>query len=86
MNYMTVKEFRELGFLQEVNRLLLHRAGLALEVIINDDGSEQFGGIWDCRDQPNGISYCPGVISKCKVKTVAALMKREPQGVDETIR
>ena len=33
---MSVKEFREEGYLQEVNRRVLHRAGLALEVLALD--------------------------------------------------
>lgn len=51
------KEFRELGFLQEVNRLFFHLHGLALEVVRNEDGSEDFGGVWDYRDDPEGIAF-----------------------------
>lgn len=54
---MSVKEFRELGFLQEVNRLFLHPLGMALEVTIKDDGEEKLGGILDCRDDPEGIIF-----------------------------
>ena len=56
-----IKEFREKGFLQELNRHFLHPLGLALEVIIKDDGTESLGGIWDYRDEPEGIWY--GVLS-----------------------
>ena len=52
-----IKEFRELGFLQELNRQFLHPMGLALEVIKDDDGNEKLGGIWDYRDDPEGIIY-----------------------------
>lgn len=54
---MTVKEFREQGYLQEVNRLFLHPLGLALEVVKEDDGSERFGEVWDERDDDEGIIY-----------------------------
>ncbi len=52
-----IKEFRELGFLQEVNRQFLHPLGLALEVIVDDKGNEKIGGVWDYRDDPQGIIY-----------------------------
>jgi len=55
---MSVKEFREKGYLQELNRQFLHPLGLALEVIINDETKdEHFGGIWDYRDDPEGMIY-----------------------------
>jgi hypothetical protein len=53
-----IKEFRELGFLQELNRQFLHPMGFALEVIVDDEtGEEQLGGIWDYRYDPEGIIY-----------------------------
>lgn len=57
MKRMTVKEFREIGYLQELNRQFLHPLGLALEVVVDDDGNESFGHIWDSRDDPEGIIY-----------------------------
>ena len=35
-NYMAIEEFKELGYLQEVNRLFFHPRGLALEVAHDD--------------------------------------------------
>lgn len=52
-----IKEFREFGFLQELNRLFLHPMGMALEVAIEEDGSEHIGDIWDQRDDPEGMHY-----------------------------
>lgn len=52
-----IKEFRENGYLQEVNRRFLHPLGLALEVFIDDDGNEKLGGIWDYREDKEGIYY-----------------------------
>lgn len=52
---MSAKEFRELGLLQEVNRLYLHPMGLALEIVVEDDGTEHFGEVWDYRADPEGM-------------------------------
>ena len=52
-----IKEFRKKGYLQELNRLFLHHLGLALEVIKDSDGIESLGGVWDCRDDQEGIYF-----------------------------
>jgi len=52
-----IKEFREMGLIAEVNRAFLHPLGLALEVTIEEDGTEKLGGIWDYRDDPEGILF-----------------------------
>lgn len=57
MKHIDIKEFRELGFLQEANRLFFHLHGLALEVTVEDDGSEHLSGVWDYRDDPEGIAF-----------------------------
>lgn len=54
---MSLSEFREKGLLQEVNRQFLHPLGLALEMVIDDDGKSLFGGVWDSRDDPEGIIF-----------------------------
>lgn len=55
---MGAAEFRKLGFLQEVNKLVLHPCGLALEVIVNKEtGATQFGEVWDFRDDPEGMVF-----------------------------
>jgi hypothetical protein len=54
---MNIKEFRELGYLQEINRTFLHPLGLALEIVQNEDGSEELGGIWDFREDEEGIYF-----------------------------
>lgn len=55
--HMDIAEFRALGYLQELNRLFLHPLGLALEVVGSFDGTETLGGIWDSRDDPEGIVF-----------------------------
>lgn len=58
VNYIDIKEFRELGYLQEVNRLFLHPLGLALEVVVDSETGEcKLGGVWDYRDDPDGIVF-----------------------------
>lgn len=55
---MSIKEFREKGYLQEINRKFLHIHGLALEVRLDEvTGDEELSGIWDYRDDPEGIYY-----------------------------
>ena len=57
LKYISVKEFREFGFLQELNRCFLHPLGLALSIEINEDGSESLGPIWDSREDPEGFCF-----------------------------
>jgi len=57
IKYIDIKEFREKGYLQELNRRFLHPLGLALEVKIEDDGTEVLGGVWDYREDLEGIYY-----------------------------
>ena len=54
---MNIKEFREDGYLQEVNRNFLHPLGLALSVSVDDDGNESIDGIVDNRNDPDGMFY-----------------------------
>lgn len=71
INYLDLDEFRDLGFLQEVNRQFFHPLGLALEVETNSDGRVVgLGGIWDYRDDPEGIVYgdCIDVAKVLNVK------------------
>lgn len=54
---MDIREFREKGYLQEVNRRFFHPLGLALEVFVEEDETERLGGIWDFREDPEGIYF-----------------------------
>jgi len=54
---LNAREFREKGYLQELNRRFLHPLGLAIEIKVEDDGTEVLGGIWDSRDDEEGIYY-----------------------------
>lgn len=72
IKYIDIKEFREAGYLQEVNRRFLHPLGLALEVTQFADGTETLGGVWDYRDDPEGMNFGPGMIDPIKVDRVAS--------------
>lgn len=67
---ITAKEFREEGYLQELNRRFLHPLGLALEVVVEDDGTERFGEVWDCREDPKGIIYSEDTVDPQKAKAL----------------
>lgn len=74
-----IAEFRALGYIQEVNRLFLHPRGLALEVAVEEDGSERLGGVWDYRDDPEGMAFGEGMIDAEKAARVAEdLARLEP--------
>ena len=71
---ISAKEFRRLGFLQEVNRKFFHPLGLALEIIVNDeDLTETLGGIWDYRDDPEGNFFSEDAISQQAINYVESL-------------
>jgi hypothetical protein len=63
MQMMSLKDFRDKGYLQEVNRKFLHPLGLALGIAIDkqetDDENEQnyFLVIIEALDDPEGILY-----------------------------
>ncbi|MFW6310688.1 MAG: hypothetical protein ACOC1K_00470 [Nanoarchaeota archaeon] len=57
IKFINIREFREKGYLQELNRNFLHPLGLALSIKIDDDGNECLGGIWDYRNDKGGIYY-----------------------------
>ncbi len=76
---INIKEFREFGYLQEVNRQFFHPLGLALEVVIEEDGSMRLGGVWDYRDEPDGMAYASSDIDADKAARVqVAWHEKEP--------
>lgn len=71
--YMNLSEFRDLGLLQEVNRLFFHPLGLALSVTVAEDGSVcGLAGILDGRDDPEGIYYDPTMLATADAHRKAA--------------
>ena len=53
---MDLNEFIRDGYLQELNRNFLHVLGLAL-VVERDKDKLIIKGIWDCRNDPDGILF-----------------------------
>lgn len=73
-----IAEFREFGFLQELNRQFLHPLGLALEVVVDTEtGEEKLGGICDSRDDPEGILYAENMLDREKAERVARLAEQK---------
>lgn len=72
---LSVKEFRSLGILQEANRRFFHPLGLALEVIIESDGTETVGGVWDYREDPEGNFFVQDMIKQEAIDYVEELRK-----------
>jgi DNA polymerase III alpha subunit len=63
MKYIDLREFVDLGYLQEVNRRFFHPLGLAMSVISkNGDDKVVFAGIIDSRDQEDGCIFDERVI------------------------
>ena len=57
IKYMDIKEFLDEGYLREVNRQFFHPLGLALEVLIDEDDKHTISGIWDYREDPEGMLF-----------------------------
>jgi hypothetical protein len=75
---MDIKEFIDQGYLQEVNRQFLHPLGLALvaSAQVEDDTGEvtdqwEIRGVWDARDDPEGIIFSEEVLDSEKASRVA---------------
>jgi hypothetical protein len=73
---LPVQEFREFGYLQELNRRFLHPLGLALEVIVNQDGTEVLGAIWDGRKDSEGFVYGPDTMDPEKTQRVTEELRK----------
>ena len=81
-----IAKFRELGFIHEINRRLLHPCGLALEVIIDlETGEERLGGVWDYRDDPEGMRFGEDLLSGEKVRSVDKLFHSHAHIRSETL-
>ena len=81
---MNLKEFKDLGYLQEVNRLFFHPRGLALSLIEKDNGQLIFDGIFDAREDPEGWIF--ETIDEQKVKTVEKEFKKHLQARNKMLK
>lgn len=66
MKRMSPQEFRDEGWLFEVNRQFFHPFGLALSVKVNRDTGEVEGidAIFDCRDDDEGFEMGEGHVAE----------------------
>jgi len=72
---MSFKEFRDLGFLQELNRQFLHPRGLALAVTQNENNKITSEiEIWDARDDIEGWLF--DTLDKDKINRVEQEYKK----------
>lgn len=76
--YIDPCEFSKRGYLQEVNRLVLHPLGMALEVEVDEDGSSRFVGVWDYRDDPEGFYFTAGIDQEKAAAVEAERMRKAP--------
>lgn len=77
---LSVAEFKRLGFLQEINRLLLHPCGLALALEVDPAGEANgHASVIDHRDDPEGVYYgamsVPFTEVEARVRRVDVLRK-----------
>jgi len=75
IKYMDLKEFMELGLLQEINRQILHPMGLALEMCEEDNGDCHLSGVWDYRDDDEGMYFGEDISKGEKFKEKAKKVK-----------
>lgn len=73
---MPIEDFRKLGFLQEANRQFFHPLGLALEVVVGEDGEQRLGGIWDYRGEDQGIVFEDLTDADSHAKAVVVALER----------
>lgn len=77
---MDISDFIDQGYLQEANRQFFHPLGLALVVACDDEDPTKWWihGVWDNREDPEGIAFAEGVISPEKAERI--LEQQEVRG------
>ena len=82
MDYIDPKEFIDSGLLQEANRMFFHPRGLAMTVVIDDDGTHSIGQIQDHRKSPGGVVFGKdGIDPKKREYSDELLRKNLPERV-----
>ncbi|MCA1027055.1 hypothetical protein LCM23_13215 [Cytobacillus kochii] len=79
-----VKEFRVKGYVQELNRQFLHPLGMALEIVIDEDGNESLGGIWDYREDTEGILYADEIAKSRRFKENIEFVRQQWREKEKT--
>lgn len=80
--FLPISEFRDFGYLHEVNRRVLHPLGLALAVSLREDGSGYLLGVYDARDDLEGFYFDEEALDPEKARRVAdELARRAPERI-----
>lgn len=84
---MDLQEFVDGGYLQEVNRSYLHLLGLALEVVRDSETGKvlRLGGIWDFRDDPEGLVFGPGEISMANYEKIRLELEEKRENREKNL-
>jgi hypothetical protein len=85
VKYLDIQTFLKDGYLHELNRQVLHPLGLALEVVVEEDGSARLGGVWDFRDDPGGMIFGEDTLSPEKALQVARIQDARRPGRVEAL-
>jgi len=84
---LTIKEFQELGFLQEANRQFFHPLGLALALYTDDPGVTAMQiNVWDYRNDPEGMFFAPTDEETTNWRRERAKYVSELKGSKENLR
>lgn len=86
-NRMDLTEFVNEGYLHEINRQVLHPMGLALEVIADDESDKVYrlGGVWDYRDDPEGMAFAEDTLNATKAAHIAELSEQRRPAREEAL-
>ena len=76
MEYVEPKELLETGLVQEVNRHFFHPRGMALAVVVEDDGTHSGIVVQDHRKEPGGMLFGPNGISDTKKAHAEQLLRK----------
>jgi hypothetical protein len=74
---ITFEDFRNQGYLQEVNRQFFHPLGLSLSIDIGADRKANPVMILDCRDDPEGIIFDESLLDSDESRQKARLVEQE---------
>jgi hypothetical protein len=83
-NLINIKEFIELGYLQELNRKFLHPLGLCLEIETTCDDGEEFE--CNCRIQDRRYDPLGCMISEQRIKEDRKQFKTKEKYINREIK
>jgi hypothetical protein len=84
-NYINLKEFVDHGYLHEINRQFFHPLGLALSIQVDDDGAHSVAGIWDYRDDPEGMIFSEETLDPDKALRIVTEQKEKSKIREERL-